>query len=197
MLNYPLQFTFKISTLANDFVAKDANGTTVAYARQKMLKLKEHVTIYTDESKSKEMFHIKADKWLDFNTVYNFLSPDGSVSLGKVGRKGWRSIWKAHYEIFDENGNQDFIIQEENPWAKMAEVLILELPLIGLLAAYFINPKYALKRPDGTIVARLTKKRSVFGRHFTLDKLSDFQEGEEMRCLLGFMMMILLERRRG
>ena len=100
MFNYPLKFQFKISTLSNDFIAKDNDGNTLAYVRQKMFKLKEKVIVYSDESKSKELFHINADKWLDFNTVYNFTSADG-VALGKVARKGWASLWKAKYELFD------------------------------------------------------------------------------------------------
>ena len=40
-LNYPLDFKFKISTLASDFNITDKNGNYVAYVRQKMFKLKE------------------------------------------------------------------------------------------------------------------------------------------------------------
>jgi uncharacterized protein YxjI len=37
-LQFPLQFSFKISTLSNDFTVKDANGVTVSYIKQKMFK---------------------------------------------------------------------------------------------------------------------------------------------------------------
>jgi hypothetical protein len=35
------------------------------------------------------------------------------------------------------------------------------------------------------------------GRKFKVEKSGDFEDGEEDRIVLGLMMMILLERRRG
>lgn len=197
MFSYPLQFQFKISTLSNDFVAQDNEGKTIAYVRQKMFKLKEKVTVYSDESKSKELFLIEADKWLDFNTVYSFTSAQEGVELGKVGRKGWASLLKSRYELFDENGNQDLLIEEENPWTKFWDGLLVQIPIVSLFSGYFFNPKYTVKRPDGTLVGRFSKEKSFFGRRFKYDKLAEYEKGEELRTLLGLMMMVLLERRRG
>ena len=39
-LNYPLDFKFKITTLASDFNITDRDGKHIAYVRQKMFKLK-------------------------------------------------------------------------------------------------------------------------------------------------------------
>ena len=50
--NYPLTFEFKLGTLSNDFIAKDASGQTIAYVRQKMFRLKEAIMVYGDENKS-------------------------------------------------------------------------------------------------------------------------------------------------
>lgn len=195
-LQYPLKFQFKIGTFSNDFIAKDGNGNTIAYARQKMFKLKEKVVIYSDDSKTKVLFNIEANKWLDFNTAYSFTSADGT-NLGKVARKGWRSLWKAQYELYDEKDQQDLIIGEENPFAKVMDSMFGEIPILGMFAGYFFNPKYAINRPDGKVVAKLTKDKSFWGRKFTITKEAEFESGEELRILLGTMMMILLERRRG
>ena len=196
MFNFPLQFTFKIGTLANDFIVTDANQQTIAYIRQKMLKLKEEVVVFSDESKSKELFHINADKWLDFNTAYTFSTANQNMELGKVVRKGWKSLWRSHYELVDTNEQQDVVITEENPWVKFWDGIFLQIPIINLFTGYFFNPKYIVTRKDGTIVARLSKEKSFWGRRFKLDKLEEFHEGEELRVMLGLMMMILLERRR-
>jgi len=34
--SYPVNFEFKVGTLANDFVAKDATGKTIAFVRQNL-----------------------------------------------------------------------------------------------------------------------------------------------------------------
>ena len=195
-LTYPLNLKFKISTLSNDFTARDANNKPIAYVKQKLFKLKEEVLVYSDETKRVVKFKINADKWLDFNTTYMFTDEAGS-ELGRIARKGWKSLWKSHYEIYDENRKQDLIIQEENPVAKIFDSLLGEIPILNILTGYLFNPKYLIERPDGTLVARISKKPSMWGRHFTVDQLSEFEPGEETRIILGSMMMVLLERRRG
>lgn len=71
-LNFPLEFKFKIGTLANDFNVTDAGGSTIAYIRQKMFKFKEAVMIYNNDSKSQLLYQINADRIIDFNAVYSF-----------------------------------------------------------------------------------------------------------------------------
>lgn len=193
---YPYSFEFNIATFHNDFTVKDSTGATRAYVKQKMFKLKEHVRVFTDESETQLAYDIRADRWLDFNTVFSFHNPDG-INLGKLVRKGWKSIWKASYELYDENDIQDLLIQEKNPWVKVCDTLLSEIPIVGMLTGYFFNPSYSVKRPDGTLVCSFTKNASFFGRKFSLIKENLFEQGEEERIKLGLMMMVLLERRRG
>lgn len=194
--SYPLLFEFKISSMVNDFTVKDANGKTLTYVRQKMFKLKEAVSVFADDSRNELLYKMAADRWIDYNASYLFTSNDGQ-EIGRVGRKGAKSLLKAHYEIFDTEGNQEFLIQEENPWAKFFDALMAEIPLVGMFTGYMFNPRYVVKRADGTLVARLTKEKSFFGRRFKMEKLSDVNLEEDERMLLSIMMMALLERRRG
>lgn len=195
-MQFPLQLTFKVTTLSNDFVATDANGNTVAYVRQKMLRLLEEVQVFSNENRSELNYTIRANRWLDFNSTYTFTNRMG-YEVGRIVRKGWASLWKAHYEIFDEKQQSDLIIREENPWAKIFDSMLGEIPLLGVLSGYLFHPAYIVTRPNGTEVVRLTKQASFWGRKFTVDKLSSFEAGEEERIVLGLMMMILLERQRG
>lgn len=195
-MQFPLQLTFKVTTLSNDFVATDATGNTIAYVRQKMLRLLEEVQVFNNESRSELNYTIRANRWLDFNSTYTFTNRTG-YEVGRIVRKGWASLWKAHYEIFDEKQQSDLIIREENPWAKIFDSMLGEIPLLGILSGYLFHPSYIVTRPNGTEVVRLTKQPSFWGRKFTVDKLSNFESGEEERIVLGLMMMILLERQRG
>lgn len=195
-LTFPLEFQFQVATLHNDFIIRDAQGKTLAYVRQKLLKLIDEVQVFENESRAKEIYRIKADRWIDFSAVYTFFDQFG-VEVGKIGRKGFASIWKANYEIFDREKAADLFIREENAWVKVADALIGEIPLLNLFSGYFLNPSYLISRPDGTPVARLKKLPSFWGRKFSVHKLADFEIGEEERLVLGLMMMLLLERRRG
>lgn len=195
-IQFPVQFTFKIGTLSNDFLVEDAMGNDIGYVRQKMLRMIDEVVVYDNDLKSNILFTIKANKWIDFSATYTFTNHLGQ-EIGRIGRKGWASIWKARYEIFDEKANQDLLIQEENGWIKVGDAILSEIPILGLFAGYLFNPSYIVTRPDGTEVIRLKKQPSLVGRRFLLEKLNNFEPGEEERVILGLMMMILMERRRG
>ena len=195
-LRFPLELQFKIATFSNDFTVRDSNSETVAYVKQKMFKLIENIAVFSNESQSSQMYSIKANQWLDFSASYIFRN-SADQEIGSVGRQGWASLWKARYEIFDENKKQDLLIQEENGWVKVLDALLGEIPILGMFTGYFFNPSYSVARPDGTLVARLKKQASFFGRKFSVEQVAPFEQGEEQRVVLGLMMMILLERRRG
>ena len=135
-LNYPLDFKFKITTLASDFNITDRNGKHIAYVRQKMFKLKEDVVVFRDEDKSAELFRIKADRWLDFNASYSITGADGT-NYGKLTRKGMRSIWKSTYKVYDENNQHKYTIREDNAWVKFWDGLVGELPTNRLVYRIF------------------------------------------------------------
>lgn len=195
-LRFPINFQFKISSIANDFTATDASGKTVAYVRQKMFKLKEDITIYSDETKSQVDYMIKADRWLDFSAAYSFFDADNSV-IGKIARKGWRSMWKAEYDIIDQHDQGQYKITEENPWAKVGDSVLGQIPLISMLTGYLFNPSYIVKNLNGSEIVRLKKLPSLWGRNFELTKIGQLDSDDDDRVMLGLMMLILLERRRG
>ncbi|TXF75057.1 hypothetical protein [Chryseobacterium sp.] len=196
-LNYPLYFKFKISTLSSDFNITDKNGNYVAYVRQKMFKLKEDVIVFNDESKSKELFRIKANQWIDFNASYSITDQESGKSFGNLSRRGMRSLWKSQYDIADENGKTKFQINEDNGWIKVLDGVIGEIPVVGMFTGYFLNPSYTVKDTAGKEYFRLKKMPSLFGRRFQLDRLIDINDEDESLVVLSFLMMVLLEKERG
>jgi len=195
-LQFPIRFKFKISTFSNDFTATDASGKVVAYVKQKMFKLKEDISIFTDESQTTVKYKIKADRWLDFSAAYSFFDEHGN-EIGKIARKGWRSIWKTRYELIDQFEKVQYSINEENAWVKVMDSIFGEIPLIGLFSGYLFNPTYLLSDKNQKAIVKLKKQPSFFGREFEIDKLGQIDNDDDDRIMLGLMMMILLERRRG
>ena len=196
-LNYPLDFKFKITTLSSDFNITDRHGNYVAYVREKMFKLKEDVIVFNDESKSQELFRIKADRWLDFNASYSMTDLSTHKNLGRLARKGMRSIWKSQYDIIDENEKIKFQINEDNAWIKIWDSFVGEIPIIGMFTGFFLNPSYTVKDASGKEYFKLKKMPSLIGRRFQLDRLIDIDDEDESLIILSFLMMVLLERERG
>lgn len=196
-IQYPLTLSFKILALASQATVTDASGRTVLYTKQKLLKFKEHVEIWTDKSQATRLADIKANKLIDWSARYFFTDSSGKA-LGSVGRRGWRSIWKAHYESFDPGSDVPaFSIREESPWTKVFDSLLGEIPIIGMFSGYFFHPSYIVSRADGQPVMRMVKQPAFWEGRFQIEKNAALTPHEELNLFLSLMMLILLERGRG
>lgn len=200
---YPLKLRFKLIALAPRIIVTDAAGQEVLFVSQKVFKLKEDVRIYRDQSKQQEVFRINAEQILDFNTRYNFTDSRTEQHLGSVKAKGWRSIWRATYNVDDPAGQQTHFIKEDNPWVKILDVLFQEIPFLGIFAGYIFHPSYTAYRGGNyedvsQPVMRITKEAAFFEGVYNMELLNPgVDAAEEARALLSFMLMVQFMRRRG
>jgi hypothetical protein len=162
-----------------------------------MFKLKEDVVVFSDETKSQELFRIKADRWLDFKASYSITSLLDDRKYGRLARKGMRSIWKASYDVVDEHDTVKFTITEDSAWVKVFDSIVGEIPIVGMFTGYFLNPSYSVKDASGKAYFTLKKMPSLIGRRFRLERLVDIDDEDESLVVLCYLMMVLLERARG
>ena len=196
-IQYPLTLSFKVLALARQATVTDANGRTILYTKQKLFKFREHVEIWTDKNQGVKLAEIKANKVIDWSARY-FSTDATGVPIGSVGRRGWRSIWKAHYECFNPGDNvADFSIHEENAWSKVADSFLSEIPIVGMLSGYIFHPRYLATRSSGQPFMRMTKQAAFWEGKFQLERLGEATPREELNLFLSFLMLVLLERRRG
>ncbi|MBW4525527.1 MAG: hypothetical protein KME18_10075 [Phormidium tanganyikae FI6-MK23] len=194
-MQYPLDFTFKFWSLTPQMTIADAQGNPLFYVRQKIFKLKEVINVFADVERSQELFTIKADRIIDFSARYNFSDPTGKV-IGAVKRRGMKSLWKAHFDIFDGE-NIAFTIEEENPWVKVIDSLVADLPFGSFVTGYLFNPTYLVSRSGAGVVMKLSKRPTFWSRKFIIHQVDQVHDREQTQILLSLMMMILLERGRG
>ena len=193
---YPIELNFKKIALAKQAMLADSNGNSIAYARQKMLKLKEELEVFEDRTKAKRICTIKANKVIDFSAAYKFYT-ESEQCFGSVQRKGLLSLWKATYLIDDASGSQYATIREENPFAKVVDTLLGGLPLVGFVCNYIFNSSYIVTSERGTQIFRLTKVPTFWGSLFKIDKLAEVTPDEELCCMMSILMMVFLEKSRG
>lgn len=191
-MQFPLSLTFKVAALAPQIYVHDASGRPLCYVRQKLFKLKEHILVFKDESKTQLISEIHADRIIDFSAAYTFKDPNG-LSYGSVKRRGLSSIWRTRYEVQDENSQ--YIIREGNPWTKVLDGFVGEIPLLGMLTGYILNPHYDVLDAEGRVHYSLRKLPSFFGRKFSLERRTDNED--DLLIIMSLIMMVLLERRRG
>lgn len=195
-MRYPLSLVFKVVAVHPQLSVTDADGTLVFYVKQKAFKLKEAVTVFADREQTLPVYTIAADRVIDFKATYHFTDAAGEA-LGAVYREGMRSLWKSRYTVLDAEGAPDLEISEDNPWVKVIDGLIGEIPVISAASGYLFHPSYSVTQPDGTAVLRLRKEPAFFESRFTIEKLGLLGAKEEERALLSLIMMLLLERTRG
>ena len=192
-LNYPLNFVFKIFTPSNDFSVTDSSGNEIAYTRQKMFRLKEAVQVFRDHRRREVLYTLKADRIIDFNAAYILRDANGQM-LGQLKRAGMRSLWRTHYTLVDAAGTPVFTIQEANPWVALADGVVSEIPVIGLLSGYVLNPSYIIADMQGREIFLLRKVPSLMERRFHLEKRANVSAQQETLVVLGLMMLMLQER---
>jgi len=175
-MQYPLEMRFTLFSLSQQITVRDAAGNSILFVKQKMFRLKEKIEVFSDSSQSKKLLEINADRVIDFSANYHFTGADGT-DWGAVRRRGMRSLWSAHYEVI--------------------ESLLGEIPIVGFLFLYLLNPSYLIKMADGSNAFRIVKKPSVFERYFVIEKLTELDEDDELRALLSLIMMVILEKNRG
>jgi len=195
-MNFPLNLRLPVIALTSQIVVTDANQANVCYVRQKFFKIKESIEVFTDQTRSKKLCDIKANKIIDFSATYNFFDNNGKA-FGSVSRQGMRSLLKAHYEIM-EDGKPVMSIQEENPWVKLIDGMVGQIPIIGAFTGLFFHPSYLVTRLNtGQPVLRIKKRAAFWESRFTMEKLGEMDSSDEMKVVLSTIMMVLLEKDRG
>ncbi len=195
-MRYPLALSFKIIALAPQISVRDAAGQEVFYVKQKLLKLKEKIGVFADSSQARRLYEINADRVLDFSARYTFTGADGQ-EVGSVKRRGARSLWRSTYEV-TAPGGATLLLEEENPWIKLLDGIVGEIPLVGAFSGYFLNPKYLLREtPADRQLMRVVKHRSFLESRFEIESLGALAEPAETAALLAILTMTLLERERG
>jgi hypothetical protein len=196
-MRFPLRLSFRKIAISPQATVTDANGEIVCYMKQKAFRLKEAITIFADTEQTRSLYRIDADRVIDISAQYHFQDVAGN-HLGHLKRLGMRSLWRASYEVH-RDGGPVLAIREENPWVKVVDGLVGEVPVLGLLTGYLFHPAYRVTRADnGAPVLRVVKQPAFFEGLYEIDQLGEeLTDRDATLAVLSVLMMLLLERRRG
>ena len=190
MLNYPLNLQFKLLALNPQVKISDAAGATVMYVKEKAFSLKIDIKVFADEAQQQQLYQIKADKVIGMNIPFSITTPQGAL-VGKVMRPSMASLWKATYQISDASGKEVAVLHEENPWLKVLDSVLSDVPFIHML----INPGYLVDQAGQTVLY-LKKQPSLVDRQFKLEKRGNLSEADERLVVSGTLLAMMMERMR-
>ena len=197
-MKYPLNLRCKIIAISPQIYVTDSDENSVLYVKQKFLKLKEHVELFTDKTKEKRLCDIKTSSIIDWSASYNF-TDENNIPFGGIRRKGLKSLWRARYEIYSESADSptEFTVSEKSVLTRFVDGLFGHIPIIGLLMGYVANPSYIVIDNSGNTVMELIKKPALWEGKFTIESRSELSAQQQTRILVGLIMMVLLEGKRG
>jgi hypothetical protein len=195
-MSYPLTLRFKVIALARQFRVEDASGRLLMYVKQKAFKLREAITVFADETQTRSLYRINADRIIDWSARYH-ITDDAGQEIGSIQQQGMRSIWRTRYDIY-RGDRVVFEVREENPWAKVGDQFLGEIPILGFFAGYLFHPKYLISTAEGAPVLRATKRPALFEGKFQIDRLETPLTADDERLLLiGAVTAVMLEKNRG
>ena len=105
----------------------NSENQLVLFSNMKALKLKEDIRIYADEHMQEEIIKISTKAVIDFSATYHvYISATGEL-MGSFRRKGLKSILKDEWLIFDKNGNEIGLIQEDSTFKAIVRRVLTNL----------------------------------------------------------------------
>jgi hypothetical protein len=91
----------------------DPHSQLALFSQQKLMRLKEDIRVYADESKTRELLTIQARQIIDFSAYYDVVDSQYSTKVGGLRRKGFRSFVQDEWEVFDAHDQSLGILKED------------------------------------------------------------------------------------
>jgi uncharacterized protein YxjI len=127
---------YEASTLGAD---EKSAGEPVCFVEQKRMKLKEDLRAFTDDSKSVEVFRIKAQQVWDPKARYDVTDPGGQ-HIGQLQKVFGESLLRSTWRIYDTAGEQIAWARERSLFVALFRRAIGFVPYIGGFADFLPIP---------------------------------------------------------
>jgi uncharacterized protein YxjI len=118
---------YEVSTLGPD---EKSAGEPVCFVEQRRMKLKEDLRAFTDDSKTTEVFRIKAQQVWDPRATYDVTDPNGQL-IGQLQKVFGKSLLRSTWRIHGADGNEVAWAQERSLFVALVRRFVGLVPFIG------------------------------------------------------------------
>jgi uncharacterized protein YxjI len=132
----PMINQYEVSTLGPD---EKSAGEQVCFVEQKRMKLKEDLRAFTDDSKTTELFRIKAQQVWDPRARYDVTDASGE-HVGQLQKAFGKSLLRSTWRLYDATGNETAWARERNLFVALFRRLVGFIPYIGGFADWLPIP---------------------------------------------------------
>lgn len=169
-----------LAAFAPKFHVYDPAGALVAYVEQKAFKLKEDITVFGDEEKTRPLLKIKARAILDISATYDVTDANSGEKVGALRRKGLKAILQDEWAVLDLGDTEVGTIKEDST-------------LLALLRRFLSNliPQNFHVRLDGQEVGQIRQHFNPFVLQHDVDLRADSGRKLDRRLALAAVVLLL------
>lgn len=154
-------------------ITEPDTATLIGFIEMKAWKLREDIRVYSDKSKSTELFNIHARTIIDFGATYDVTDTQTGEALFSMRRKGLRSAFlRDQWEINSADDQPLGVLQETSSGLALLRRYTDLIPFVGWaidLAMSFFPITYTLRDTAGAAAAAITRRRNPLIDKFGLD----------------------------
>jgi uncharacterized protein YxjI len=177
----PMINQYEVSTLGPD---EKSAGEPVCFVEQKRMKLKEDLRAFTDDSKTAEVFRIKAQQVWDPRARYDITDARGQ-HVGQLSKVFGRSLLRSTWRIHDAAGNEAGWAQERNLVVALFRRLVGFVPYIGGFADWLPIPYHFTFMRGDTLLGTHSRQAFKFRDTYTIDMTPDAERTVDRRLVLA------------
>jgi uncharacterized protein YxjI len=176
----PMINQYEVSTLGHD---QKSAGDGVCFVEQKRMALKEDLRAFTDDTKTTEVFRIKAQQVWDPRAKYDVTDPSGQ-QVGQLRKVFGKSLLRSTWEIYDVSGNQLAWARERSLFVALFRRFVGFVPFIGGFADWLPIPYHFDYFRGDERIGSLERILGVRDR-YRLDVSGDRERSVDRRVVLA------------
>jgi uncharacterized protein YxjI len=162
----------------------EERGPSFLFVEQKRFKFKEDIRFYTDETKTTELFRIKARQRFDPRARYDVTAADGS-KIGEIQKVFGKSLLRSTYQLFDANGQEVAVARERGLFTALFRRFVGFIPYVGDFADWLpIAYHFDFLRGEEKI-GEHNRKLWSWRDVYTIDMSGDPQRTIDRRLILA------------
>jgi uncharacterized protein YxjI len=99
----------KVLAIAAQYWIEDGRGTVLGYTKQKLMRFREDIRIYSDPTMSYELFRIHQEQCVDAWGTFAVIDSATNVVVGKIRRRLMSDLSKDEYSFLTPRGSRSAV----------------------------------------------------------------------------------------
>lgn len=176
----------KVVALVGQYWIENGQGTILGYSRQKFLKIKEDIRVFTDDTMAQELFRISQENLVDSWGTFAVIDSPTNQTIGKIRRNFASNYVWDEYQLLDANGQQYGKVAERAGRGLARKLM----PFGGLV------PEHTCVEINGQEICEIKQQFKIVGDIWEVE-LSRMPAYIDRRVLLASMLMMgMVERQK-